>query len=101
MGRILKRVPLTFRWPLHKVWKGYTRRCGTAACEGCTSCQRIEPPRGEGYQLWETTTEGSPISPVCKTLDALCAWAAHHATTCASQAATKAAWKQLLTGGQV
>lgn len=34
--------------------------------------EREEPPEGEGYQLWETTSEGSPISPVFETLEALC-----------------------------
>src|SRR3712207_7644625 len=100
MGRILKRVLHTFDWPHEKVWNGYLRRCGNSDCDGCTKCQRIEPPQGEGYQLWETTTEGSPISPVFATLDALCAWAAQHATVCATQKATKEEWQQLLTTGR-
>ena len=25
---------------------------------------RSEPPTGDGYQIWETVSEGSPISPV-------------------------------------
>ncbi len=29
--------------------------------------QQVEPPTGEGYQLWETVSEGSPISPVFAT----------------------------------
>lgn len=29
--------------------------------------QRTEPPAGEGYQIWETVSEGSPISPVFAT----------------------------------
>lgn len=33
-----------------------------------------EPPKGEGWQLWETVLEGSPISPVCATADDLAAW---------------------------
>jgi hypothetical protein len=33
-----------------------------------------EPPKGDGWQLWETVTEGSPISPVFATSDALAAW---------------------------
>ena len=33
-----------------------------------------EPPKGDGYQLWETTSEGSPASPVFETLDKLCEW---------------------------
>lgn len=32
------------------------------------------PPEGEGWQLWETVSEGSPISPVCKTAEDLAMW---------------------------
>lgn len=33
-----------------------------------------DPPEGDGWQLWETVTEGSPISPVFATADELAAW---------------------------
>jgi hypothetical protein len=33
-----------------------------------------EPPTGDGWQLWETTSEGSPISPVFATSDELAVW---------------------------
>jgi hypothetical protein len=33
-----------------------------------------EPPKGKGYQLWETVSEGSPISPVFKTPEELATW---------------------------
>lgn len=33
-----------------------------------------EPPVGEGWQLWETVSEGSPISPVFATADDLASW---------------------------
>ena len=33
-----------------------------------------EPPAGEGWQLWETTSEGSPVSPVFTTADELAMW---------------------------
>ena len=61
----------------------------------------LEPPTGEGYQLWETTSEGSPTSPVFKTLDELCEWCAQHATTFASYTASVQEWKQMLTEGMV
>lgn len=32
------------------------------------------PPKGDGWQLWETVSEGSPISPVFPTADGLSAW---------------------------
>lgn len=33
--------------------------------------QRTDPPSGEGWQLWETVSEGSPITPVFATADEL------------------------------
>lgn len=31
----------------------------------------VDPPTGEGYQIWEDTSEGSPITPVFKTAEEL------------------------------
>lgn len=58
--------------------------------------QLLAPPKGEGYQLWETTTEGSPMSPVFTTLDELCEWCEINATTFAHFKATKEQWKSML-----
>ncbi|WP_435109796.1 hypothetical protein [Nocardiopsis synnemataformans] len=33
-----------------------------------------DPPTGEGWQLWETVSEGSPISPVFPSSEGLVAW---------------------------
>lgn len=33
-----------------------------------------DPPKGDGWQLWETVSEGSPISPVFATADELASW---------------------------
>ncbi len=55
-----------------------------------------EPPAGEGFQLWETTSEGSPTSPVFETLDALCEYAAENCSTFADFKASKEEWKQML-----
>lgn len=56
----------------------------------------FDPPSGEGYQLWETCTEGSPYSPVFATLDELCAWCAENASVFADHMATKEQWLKLL-----
>lgn len=56
-----------------------------------------DPPTGDGYQLWETTTEGSPQSPVFSTLDALCQWCEEHATTFGDYTASSAEWKHMLS----
>lgn len=37
----------------------------------CESWEQIEPPVGEGWQVWETVSEGSPITPVFATREAL------------------------------
>jgi hypothetical protein len=67
----------------------------------CDDWQDTEPPTGDGYQLWEDCSEGSPVSPVFASLDELCAWAADHATTFASFRATVEEWKEMLDGGIV
>ena len=36
--------------------------------------EQSEPPAGEGWQLWETVSEGSPISRVFETAEALAEW---------------------------
>lgn len=33
-----------------------------------------EPPAGEGYQMWETVSEGSPVSPVFPTKESFVNW---------------------------
>lgn len=63
--------------------------------------KNIEPPIGDGYQLWEDTSEGSPQSPVFATLDELCKWCEDNASTFGDYTATKEEWKQMLTDGFV
>jgi hypothetical protein len=36
--------------------------------------KKTEPPVGDGYQVWETVSEGSPISPVFETSEACVTW---------------------------
>lgn len=37
-----------------------------------------EPPTGEGWQLWESVSEGSPITPVFATPEELARWMTEH-----------------------
>ena len=62
---------------------------------------KTEPPAGEGYQLWSTTTEGSPMSPVFATIEALCEWCADNATTFGSARASVDEWRSMLDAGFV
>lgn len=47
-------------------WPG--QRATADAWEG------FDPPAGDGWQMWENTSEGSPMSPVFETADALIDW---------------------------
>lgn len=88
MGRVVKRVALDFDWPLKKDWPGYknpffcaTDKEGTDWYEQRAYFDKTivempdyEPPVGDGYQLWETISVGSPVSPVFETLEQLSNW---------------------------
>lgn len=39
--------------------------------EASEAWRRTLPPRGKGWQLWETVSEGSPVTPVFRTAQAL------------------------------
>jgi hypothetical protein len=58
--------------------------------------EQIEPPEGPGYQLWETTSEGSPSSPVFATIEELCVWCAEFATTFGRFKTTAEDWRKML-----
>ena len=61
----------------------------------------LAPPKGNGYQLWEATSQGSPVSPVFATLDELCEWCEKNATTFAHFKATKEEWRKMLEDDNV
>lgn len=63
--------------------------------------KKFDPPKGDGFQLWGTTNEGEPLSPVFKTLDALSEWCAKNATTFATNKTSKENWKQMLSDNLV
>lgn len=61
--------------------------------------RRKEPPRGVGYQIWETVSEGSPISPVFKTPEALADWMAAPGNGWRSdQGTTREQWLRFING---
>ena len=61
--------------------------------------KKYKPEELTHIQLYETTTEGSPLSPIFKAdeLEKLCEWAAENATTFASFKATKEQWFKMLS----
>ena len=118
MGREVKRVPLDFDYPLHKVWYGYQisfcERCKEFArimgippkvykhiqdddpCPDWKQYFKVDPPKGEGYQLWGTTSEGEPRSPVFKTPEELAEWCAENDTVFGDTRATKEEWLKMI-----
>jgi hypothetical protein len=63
----------------------------------CDHWKQYEPPKGEGYQIWETVSEGSPISPVFATPGEL---AEHmsHTRWGADEGTTKDQWLRFILG---
>jgi hypothetical protein len=59
-----------------------------------------KPPAGEGWQMWENTSEGSPISPVFDTPEKLAQWLAdHRASSFGSDTATYEQWLGMILRG--
>lgn len=65
--------------------EGFDDTCPTCQGHGSTEAypgqraeaeawEPTEPPTGDSWQLWETVSEGSPISPVFATADGLAGW---------------------------
>lgn len=63
------------------------------------SLWHYEPPTGEGFQLWETTTEGSPQSPVFASVEELADWCEGNATTFASCKVSREQWLKMFGKG--
>jgi hypothetical protein len=60
----------------------------------------VEPPAGEGWQMWETTSEGSPMSPVFATAEELGHWLADtKASSFGASGATFEQWMAMIDVG--
>ena len=65
------------------------------------SWEPTEPPPGEGWQLWETVSEGSPVSPVFATAEELATWLAGPDSSEAdsiNRGTTREQWLKFLQG---
>lgn len=64
---------------LYKNWKSY------------------DPPKGDGFQLWTTTSEGSPMTPVFNSLEELCSYCENaKVSSFGYNTATKERWLEML-----
>lgn len=78
-------------WAHRSITKGFRRDDGvwhTWTSVTCPVCDgegnvspRVEVPEGPGYQLWETVSEGSPLSPALATPEELALWLTEHETS--------------------
>ena len=65
---------------------GICTHCGGDAVdpeckEAYEAWSETPPPEGEGYQIWETVSEGSPLTPVFETPEELAQHCADHGTS--------------------
>lgn len=60
--------------------------------------EQTEPPSGEGYQIWETVSEGSPISPVFSDPKILAEFMANSPPWGGAKATTAEKWLEWIVG---
>jgi hypothetical protein len=124
MGRKICRVPLGFQIEIGKVWWGY--KLPPVMCQSCNGSGHsktevthsygkdydcpvcdgngnvyptIELPDGKGYQLWETVSEGSPMSPIFDTPEGLARWLAdNNASACGDTTLGYDQWLKFISG---
>lgn len=87
---IIKAAGLPDDWGTCPVCQGHAIHPDDLAAS--ESWEPTDPPKGEGWQLWETTSEGSPVSPVFSTADSLADWCADNATWFADLSWTADEW---------
>lgn len=60
--------------------------------------KEYEPPKGKGFQLWETVSDGSPISPVFRSAKALARWCVVSGQRLGGQEISEKGWRDLILG---
>ena len=93
--KIIKAAGLPSRWGICAHCKGTA--VDSRVAKAASRWRSKEPPRGSGWQLWETTSEGSPKSPVFASADELATWCEVNATTVGDGKATKEQWLRMFS----
>lgn len=85
------------KWGMCPICEGH---CDDPAKRAAAEAWQETPvPKGDAYQLWETTSEGSPISPPKKTPEALARWLADNgASSFGSQTESYDTWLKFVRG---
>ena len=66
--------------------------------ERAESWEPTEPPSGAGYQIWETVSEGSPVSPAFENPENLARWMVENDTSITSDS-TFDDWMRFIDAG--
>jgi len=91
----------TVTWHSDPKYASETTFCELCEGEG-TVVPHIEVPNGFAYQMWETCSEGSPISPTFDTPEELARWLADTgASACGHMTATYDQWLATIKQGCV
>lgn len=98
-AKIIKAAGLPKKWGTCKTCKGES--IDPAVKRKYNSWKQSDPPKGDGYQLWTTTNEGAPISPVFSTLESLCEYAQDNCSTFGYNKTSKKNWMEMLDDGFV
>ena len=93
--KIVAAAGLSRRWGICKTCRGTA--LDPAVKKDHDKWRPTEPPQGKGWQLWETTSEGSPVSPVFATADELAAWCEANATLSGDFRADRAHWAKMFS----
>lgn len=84
-------------WGICPVCEGYADDPAQRAA--AEAWKETPPPTGDAWQLWETTSEGSPISPPMPTPEALARWLADNdASSFGYQTESYEKWLDLIRG---
>lgn len=87
-----------YEWTYCLVCKG--SGIDPAVQEQYEAWEPVEPPAGNGWQMWETVSEGSPVSPVKESPEALARWLAENkASSFGSMTATYEQWLSMIKEG--
>jgi hypothetical protein len=97
MKKVIAAAGFDDKWGECPACEGYGEDPTTRAASD--AWEQTDPPAGEGWQMWETTSEGSPISPVCKTPEELARWLADNgASTFGYSTADYDTWLRMIVG---
>lgn len=88
-------LPKGWGWCSHCAGDG----CDPSAKEAWEAWTPNEPPEGDGWQMWENTSDGSPISPVFATPEELARWLDDTgASAFGSMTASYESWLSMIRG---